>query len=179
MITIKNNTIKRNKLVSLQEAKSHLRINHTREDLYIDNLITIASLEVENYLDYNVSIFEADVEVIMDGYEPKYLFNQNVNIKDIIGFDEEGFQVVGDYDLEQGADRKLYINEIPDGVVLLTFTIYTDSPFVIIPETFKQATLLIIGDLYANRQDFIVGKSMVSLRLVERLLNPYKKVILR
>jgi hypothetical protein len=177
MITIKNSQIKRNKLVSLAEAKSHLRIVHNREDLYIDNLITIATTEVENYIDFVISTYEAEVEVLTEDYEPQYLFNQKVEIKNVKGFDIDGEEVIGEYDIEQDANKKLIINSIPEGVVLLTFDISTQSPFVTIPETFKQATLIIIGDLFSNRQDHIVGKSSVSLRLVERLLNPYKNIV--
>ncbi len=180
MLTFKNNKTERKKLVSLSEAKSHLRITHNREDVYIDSLIGVASNEVENYLDFPISIYSANVEVDTIDYDPSYLFNYEVKIFSIKGFDINGVQVIGEYDIEQQVDKKLYINLIPENVVKLTFDIKTtDSPFIIIPESFKQATLITLGDLYSNRQEFIVGKSSVNLKLVERLLNPYKNVILR
>lgn len=56
--------------------------------------------------------------------------------------------------------------------------IYTiDSDFELIPLPLKNACLIIIGDLYNNRQEIIIGRSVFNTNIIERILGPYRKTV--
>lgn len=52
-----------------------------------------------------------------------------------------------------------------------------NSEFPVKPETFKQAALIYLSDLFNNRQEIVVGRSVFNTNTCERLLNPYRKTI--
>ena len=54
----------------------------------------------------------------------------------------------------------------------------TDGMDVPVPASVKAAILLLLGDLYANREGAIVGTIHTVNPTVERLLWPYRKVCL-
>jgi hypothetical protein len=57
----------------------------------------------------------------------------------------------------------------------VTFNIKSD--FDVIPDALKIAALLIIGDLFNNRQEIVIGRSVFNNDLINRVLAPYKKYV--
>ena len=59
-------------------------------------------------------------------------------------------------------------------VYVAGYSLPTDSPDLI-PTPIKQAVLLMVGDMYENREETVVGQTVATLPLTaERLLTPFQ-----
>ena len=163
--------IEENFLITLSEAKKHLRILHNREDDYITSLIPVVSQMVEEAIDRTIV-----------GKELRFSSLKNT------------CYYLGDYNIASIDSVKLYwesaLVEVTEAFVLkgkiltvesqteydsieIEFTATTDYP--VIPTAFKQAALILLADFFTNRQEFIIGRSAFNTESVKRLLNPYTK----
>lgn len=61
-------------LLSLQEVKSHLRIEHSDEDLYLQDLIKVATAWVENYL--NRSLLRRKLRLVWQKTQKAIMYNK-------------------------------------------------------------------------------------------------------
>ena len=161
--------------ISLTEAKSHLRVDHSNEDDLIDILRQAAREMVENHT--NRSLITQTREITID-YFPLHLTNgwgcvplthgPVSSVTSVEYYD-------GD-DVEQTLNSSLYWVDtnsgIPKIVVKNSWPSTYDKPNAItityvagygaasdVPSPLRQAMLLILGHLYENRQQVIVSGS--------------------
>jgi uncharacterized phiE125 gp8 family phage protein len=190
-----NNSI--TELVSLAEAKEHLRIDSsfTNDDTYITTLISVSRAICESYVGFTLATNTA-LEYHMDKFpdnEVIYLY----------GVYKPGNFVINYYDnndSQQVLSNTLYnvdTRSIPTRVFLKennSFPSTSDSiPSAIkidlaagptvaqeLPRPIYQAILLTIGHLYENRQNVIVGggKPYDVPQTAEHLMNPYRVVVI-
>ena len=158
-------------LVSLTEAKEHLRIGHTDDDTYITRLTQAAQIVCENLtgMDFtpNSYIFSCDT------------WDQTKEIPNVSGVrtivsiaykDKNGILTTlnsSDYYLGTGSQRsrialvdgKSY-PELYDGIQNIRITINTQATWgaMGLNMVAKQACLITIADMYENRQSVIVGR---------------------
>jgi uncharacterized phiE125 gp8 family phage protein len=173
--------------ISLAEAKSHLRVTHSDDDTYISTLISSARRAVEQ--SYDVSLLQQSWSYFQDRWPaasfivlPKFPV---LSISDIFIF--------GDDDVAATLNHAHYYLDAasrPARVILRdgrSFPIAGRSANGIeikivagfgalasaVPQTIRQALLIIIADWYASRGDVDAGALPLS---AQSLLTPYRQV---
>lgn len=189
--------------ITLAEAKAHLRVDadDDAEDALITSLITAARQHVEDVCEraillqswtlrldafprvchpYTLPAFRGDDRIFLPGGLVSEV--TSVKYKDVDG-------------IEQTLDAGAYVANLPadparifpaygaawptarqqrEAVSVLYQVGYADAGDV--PAALKAAMLLIVGDLYANREASVAGQPMTDNRALARLLLPYKRI---
>jgi len=174
--------------VTLTEALEHLRVEDDADNTYITNLITAARQTAEEYTHrqlitatytYYLNKFYSRIELPRPKLQSvttlKYYDtsgNQQTLTEDtdytVVTSSEPGY-IVPYYCTSWPSTR-----DIPD-VIEIIFKAGYGNAASSVPMAIKQAILLIIGDLYGNRETVITGTIISKFpRTVESLLNPYK-----
>ena len=184
--------------ITLGEVRTHLRIEpfgsplEHPDDAYIGMCVTVAREFCEQYLER--SLATQTIRLVVDNFnETIYLPNAPIQSVDGITYvDENGVvQTVSPtiYELDS-YDNKIrlqYDQEWPnvrsqeDAVTVVYTSGYTNgaSPDTYpIPTAIKSAMLLIVGNLYENRQQDVLGNTRISFNSlplgVYNLLQPYR-----
>ncbi len=160
-------------LISLAEAKKHLRILHTREDDYINSLIPVVSQMIEESIDRTIVGKELRFRSLKSNLY--YLGDYNLESIDSVKLYNEGELVSNTEDFT--LKGKSITVEDPTGYdsIEIEFSVSTDYP--VIPTAFKQGALLLLADLFNNRQEMVLGRTVFNTNAVTRLLRPYTKYI--
>jgi uncharacterized phiE125 gp8 family phage protein len=162
-------------LVSLEEAKNHLRLDHSYDDEYLLSLIQTATDYVENYLKKSVMAklwkLVGTPEIRADGLS--YLKLPNFPILEIISvkrIHRESSQVIKRYCLEQKkAQPEICIYGDGSPIEVVYRAGYGNQPKHIPPSVF-QSVLIIAAEMYENRTIL----PMENNNLVQALLAPYR-----
>jgi len=172
--------------VSLADAKLHLRVDDTTEDTLITSIIVAARQFTEKYL--NRSLITQTWNLYLDALPSE--------IQVMYG-DIQSFTSVKYYDsdnAEQTLSDALYDEDLISNPARITRTTDQTYPEVFVrtnainieyiagygdavnvPDSIKSAMLLIIGHLYENRQNVIIGHAAVVLpKGAEYLLDQYR-----
>lgn len=177
--------------VTLTEAKAHLRVTGTDSDTLITSLIVAARQHCEAITCR--ALASATFELILDDFTDKIVLPMSpvesvTSIKytdsdsiettlmdtEYILYTSEPAVIVPDYDVSWPS-----FTEFPLGAVKIRYVAgyraaSTDANLHI-PEAIKQAILLVIGHLYENRQEYIIGQTIAKIPLAaEALLTPYR-----
>jgi uncharacterized phiE125 gp8 family phage protein len=176
-------------LVSLNEAKEHLRIGHNDDDSYITRLTHAAQIVCEHLTGANFT--PQSYAYFCDNWEQtKQVPEVSIveTIDSITYKDTSGTQTVWNtinYYLAQGSQRsrielvdgKSY-PDLYDGIQNITITLSTFPVWgktTNLNEVAKQAVLITISDMYENRQSVIVGRIASSIpRTAQFLLDTLK-----
>lgn len=153
-------------VISLTRAKEHLKVDSTVEDGYITDLIAAAIEDAENYIGANIN--EAKYQLKSNAFNNGYEFKQSPiqEITQVAYRDKAGAnQTLQDTDYELLPVDKLIskinytIANLPEVLensnqaVTIDITVgYADGK---VPKGVQSAVLLILADLYENRQDKI------------------------
>ena len=166
---------------TLAEAKAHIRIDHDYEDSYISTLIAVAYSHVQNYT--NRAIIQSIEILKLDTFQDKITIPETpvISLSSIAYNDEDGvLQAFTDYYLN---NRCLYATiEAADGFSFPTtdgtpenVVITYETGYTVIPTPIEQACLLIIGSLYEQRENHIIGVQINEIPVsAEYLLNAYR-----
>ena len=177
--------------LTLTEAKAHLRVTSTADDTLITGLIKTARQQAENFT--GRSLASATFELVMDSfpYQIELPMPPVESITSIKYKDSDGIETTW------SSSEYIFYNSEPAIITLAygksypTFTPYpigaikirfvagyraaSEDPNLHIPEAIKQALLLIIGTLYENRENIIIGQTIAKIPLsAEALLYPYR-----
>ncbi|WP_215225859.1 head-tail connector protein [Echinicola shivajiensis] len=166
-------------IVTLDEAKEHLKILHTHEDLYLNSLLYVVTDTIENELEkdlvdtsYTFSIFE-EVEVNENILFP----NSPIVAIESVKFFDNSTEIVSGFTYSN-SDEYITFSELPSDYTRIEITYkkgYEDVDDI--PTAIKQAALLQLTDLYLLRGSIVIGKTVIHLnKTVDRLLQPYRKV---
>lgn len=179
--------------VSLDEAKLHLRIDHSEEDTLIAGLIGAARRHIESAV-LSRSLVTQTWELYLDRFPAKSIIKlprpplQSVeSIKYTleggteVTFDASNYIVdnvsePGRIVLKRDASWPADVLEPVNGVKVTFVAGYGDNPEDV-PDPIKQAMLLLIGDLYENREESIVIQGLTVQRLpfgVQSLLYDFR-----
>lgn len=179
--------------VSLDEAKLHLRIDHSEEDALIAGLIGAARRHIEETV-LSRALITQTWELYLDRFPAKAIIKlprpplQSVeSIKYTLEDGSEATFSASNYIVDNVSEPGRIVLKrdaswpadtlIPVNGVKVTFAAgYGDDP-ADVPDPIKQAMLLLIGDLYENREESIVVQGLQVQRLpfgVQSLLYGYQ-----
>ena len=159
-----------NEPVSLNEAKSHLRVEHDADDDLITALIVAAREWVENYL--NRAIITQTRKLTIDRFPIYPLRLSGRPIQEITSIkytDSEGTEGTvdsGEYYLTDSGEVALDYNGQWPSVILrgpesihITYDCGYGASLSSVPQCVRQAVLLLIGTWYENREGSMLSSS--------------------
>jgi uncharacterized phiE125 gp8 family phage protein len=169
--------------LTLAEVKTHLRVTHGDDDIFISTLIASARRMIEQR--YGLAVMQQSWSVFQDQWPEDGLFDLPLfpvqSITDL--------KTYGDDDVAATIDpAHYYLDAVsrpsrlvlrrgrtvqPPGRRVNGIEIKLVAGFTSTPQTIKQALLIVIGDWYANRGDVDAGDLPLSAKL---LLTPYSVV---
>lgn len=169
--------------VTLDEAKQHLRITHSDEDAYIASLLIAAYQVAQDFCQCIIPLQTFEGKIDRFPCEIRLPRDPVVSVESIKYFDTSGVETTLDpsaYHLSKSplksTIKPAYNTSWPDtqsgfDKVTIAFTAGYAEP----PENMKAAIKLIIGELYMNREQSIVGTIVARVPLsAEYLLSPFK-----
>lgn len=171
-------------LVSLSEAKEHLRVDHSNDDTYITTLINVATDVVEEftrrklatqtwniYFDEFPPYIDLQLGIVRQIVEVKYYDQSNV-LQTLPTSDYDIDLIAKPGRIYEATGKSFPQTYERANAVKVTFQVGNSAE---VPSAFKAAILIIIGRYYENRQDVFVGTQVNELpSLVENLLTPYR-----
>jgi uncharacterized phiE125 gp8 family phage protein len=179
--------------VSLDEAKAHLRLDGTAEDALIGALISAARLHVEaatgralctQVWEEQFDAFPEDTAFV-ELPKPPLSSVQQVAWLDATGAMQQAlladFQTIapvgpfaqpGSVGPKSGKSWPTGLSEQPLSARIRFVAGYGDAASV--PAPLKAALLLVLGDLYQNREAQIVGSTVSDNATVKSLLAPFR-----
>lgn len=200
--SLKNVSIEEDLVVSLEEAKTHLRVDVDDDDDMIEAMIEAATDFVDgpgSYLgravrdqtwDYYVDTFPSLTDPNPGFVEiplPPLQEVSGVFYNDSSGAEQEFDSASYTVDSAHEPGRILLpssgswpTTDTGAGSVRIRFRAgYVDitqsPPLPMVPPTIKQAILLLVGNMYANRESVVVGTTAVQITMtVEYLLKKYR-----
>ena len=174
--------------VTLAEAKAHLRVDHADDDTLITALIQAATAHLDGWSGVlGRALITQTWSQLFDGFEtPLRLPLPAEEVDSVIYVDPDGESVTLDpetYQLRQdalgsfvepvhGADWPTPRSQT--GAVSVVFA--AGEPRSSVPHPIKAAILLMVGDLYANREGVITGTIVAENPTVSALIAPYRRV---
>lgn len=185
--------------VSLAEAKAHCRVFHSDDDGFITGLIMAAVAHLDGTDGWlGRALVTQSWEMVLDAFPRDYRIR--LPLAPVQSVDAVLYRAPDGSELTM-ADSRWYLanggegiswlslepqagwpsTQTRDGAVRVQFTAgypaTTDSPPDLagnVPEPIKAAILLMVGDMYENREERIVGATVAELPTVQRLLAPYR-----
>lgn len=173
-------------MITLEEAKTHLRVEHDDENALIETLISAAYTHAEHVT--GRSIREQTKTVVLDKFPPaaraiQLPWTPVIEITSLDYADPEGNPANIDAATLRLDGRQLYPVLMPQFGTEWPATI--DEPEAVIiaarvgyestPDDIRQALLLLIGHLYEHREAAVIGVSTTELPMgVGMLLGPYR-----
>lgn len=170
-------------MLTTAEVKKHLIVEFDDDDTYIDTLRDAAYSFAEKYTGITI-VDDEKVDYLQDFKDPITLKHTNVqSITSITYYDlNDAQQSQTDYYLDNrnpvNTLSPLYEGVWPDTNqdyenVVITY----QAGYTTIPDLINQAVLLIIGSLYEQRENHIIGVSINKIPVsAEYLLNQYRIV---
>lgn len=174
--------------ITLSEAKLHLRLEHADEDDLIKGLITSARQHVEQICE--MALMDQAWELSLDAFD-RVLWLPGGNVRQVNSIayvDIDGQQQIvpeTDY-LIDSFSRPARVAPIPPKVwpqaasrinaVLINYQVGFEASKDI-PQPLKQAMLLLISELYENREASVIGTIYTPTPNVSALLWPYRMVL--
>lgn len=172
--------------ITTAEAKTHLRIDSSDDDTYIDTLIEAARRHVESFT--NRALITQTWELYLDDFpneillpKPELVSVSSITYTDTAGASQTLSTDVYQVDTDHLPGRIFLkygqtwpaVQEIPKAVKVTYVAGYGAASAV--PQSIKTAIKILVAHWYENREPVIVGTNVASVPLsVEYLLMPYK-----
>lgn len=164
--------------VSVTEAKEHLRLTDPTENTYVSMLISAATDHAQSFL--SRALAPATYELVLDEFPADCIaipLPPLVSIESVTYIDADGATqtlAVDDYETDTVNGRVVPADAWPttkdthNAVRIRFIAGYEDAPCSI-----KAAILLLVADLYENREAFSTA-SLYENKTVKRLLWPHR-----
>lgn len=178
--------------ISLDEAKTHLRVSGTDDDTYISALIGATMQIISDYVGYPVqkSVAQFVFDSGSSGSDNVLrIMSRVLSITSVQYYDSDGNlntadylpvnNVFGNYGINISLNT-LQSNSVGDRYLVTASVGYEKAgasvdESKIFPKPMKQAGLMILGNLYDNRQDLTIGTISEEMPMNSKwMLNPYK-----
>ena len=163
--------------VTLGEAKDHIRVDYTDDDIYITDLISVCETAVLNEVKGHIAGVGtvATSGVNLTGSGSDFL---DFKAGDIIKVDGETTRTIATVTSKTALTVTSAFTNTSSGLT------YVVEPTTVVsgklPTPLKQAVLLMIGFLYNQREPVIVGASIIKLPYtLEYLIAPYKTWVVK
>ncbi len=163
--------VKTNYIISLAEAKAHLRVDTTDEDAYITQLLKAAVQAAETYINKDIAL---TTNTLVLNYFAGYSVEVDEgHLKEINSFKDANNNSIAYGDLcVYDSSFKFYLNQSIDiQNVTLVFTTGFNSDTL--PPLIRQAIYVKLADLYDSQRSSIQFNTMQNARVFETLLNPF------
>jgi uncharacterized phiE125 gp8 family phage protein len=189
--------------ITLAEAKTHLRVDAdaAAEDALISGLITAARQHVEDVCERAVLLqswtlrLDAFPRVCLGDVRASERGDDRIFLPGGLVSEVTSVKYTDSDGIEQTLGTGAYIANLPsdparispaygidwptarkqrESVTVVYKVGYADAASV--PAALKAAMLLIVGDLYANREASVAGQPLTDNRALARLLLPYKRI---
>ena len=172
--------------VTLTEAKAHMYVDTTDDDTLITTLITSARLYAENFTrrafitqtitaryDYFPCFFEVEKPPLASVSSINYLDTTgNSTLLAASGYDVDIYATPARITQAYGTTWPSTRADVPNTVTVVYIAGYGVGSAV--PETIKQAILMMIGHWYENRESTSQNMTVIDVPMgVESLLMPY------
>lgn len=165
--------------VTTADAKAHLRVTDTAEDDLITALVLAAQAHVENVLGRPLTA--ETWEQSQDGFPGGaiQLLKQPVTAVTSLKYDVDAVETtmdVADYRLDLVSGRVWSDASWPTADDIGSVRVRFTAGYAAVPAPLKAAVLLLVGDMYANRE----AKQATDLGdnpTVARLLFPYRMIL--
>jgi uncharacterized phiE125 gp8 family phage protein len=165
--------------VTTVEAKAHLRVTDTAEDTLITSLVLAAQAHVENVL--GAPLTSETWEQSLDGFPcgAIRLLKQPVTSVTSVKYDVNGVEATlapADYSTDLPGGRVWSRASWPTADDVASVRVRFAAGYTLVPAPLKAAVLLLVGDMYANRE----AKQATDLGdnpTVARLLFPYRMML--
>jgi uncharacterized phiE125 gp8 family phage protein len=172
--------------ITLAEAKAHLRVVSADEDALISSLVLAARERAEIYTERALlqQTWEVSLDVFPTG-DIRLPLLPLLSVVSVKYYDTDGVEQtldVSEYyeDAKSKPARIVPVSNWPatkDRPNAVTITIeagYGETADKV-PQVIKQALLLMVGDMYENREETVVGTIVSTLPLTaDRLLRPFR-----
>ena len=173
--------------VTLTEAKSHLKVDTSADDTYIESIIKAATQLSEEYT--NRFFINTVIDQTCSSFaELQTLFKSKDNDVQYVKYydSNESLQTLADTEYDKMLSYEPAQIQLADGksfpditkrndAVICRYTVGYGSAASDVPEIIKQAILLTIGNFYQNRNSVVVGRIATELpQNVKWLLDTYK-----
>lgn len=177
--------------VDLIEAKSHLKVDISTDDTYIESIIKAATQLSEEYT--NRFFIDTVIEQTCSSFNDlETLFKSKVSSVEYVKYydtdntltllDASIYNTQLQYEPSQIqlANNKSFPNFTKrNNAVVAKYTVGYGAAASDVPEIIKQAILLTIGNFYQNRNSVVIGRIATELPLnVKWLLDTYKVQII-
>lgn len=179
-----------NRPFTLAEAKQHLRVDDTAEDAYIDTLISAVTKHVQGYIGRTL------ISTTYTWKLDRFPRSQNLtfprpplqSIASIAYINQDGDSttwgstyynldtVSHPARLEPAYSESWPITRAQNNAVTVTYTAGYGDEAEDVPVDIRQGMLFLLGHLYENRQDVVVGTGFVTNvpKASEWLIDPYR-----
>ncbi|MDK2918991.1 MAG: hypothetical protein PWQ37_1724 [Candidatus Petromonas sp.] len=170
-------------IVTLEEVKGHLRVEHSDEDAYITSLIKVATEYCENFIGRFIK--QRLVEIILNEFPIKVIklpvspvceinniYYTNLN-------NEKVYINLSDYTIIPETEPPIVIHKDrwPKDVIDIPGKVRVEAKvgYELIPQSIKQSVLLLCGHFYENREAVSKKGELNELPFsISALLYPYK-----
>jgi uncharacterized phiE125 gp8 family phage protein len=174
--------------VTLASAKAHLRVDHSDEDTLIQALIDAAVAHLDGWSGVlGRALVTQTWRQTYDAFEDRLrLPMPAASVTSLTYVDADGLTVtlaveayvlltdaLGSF-VEPAHGLTWPGTRDQSGAVAVTFT--CGEPGSSVPAPIKAAILLMVGDLYANREAVVTGTIVTSNPTVDALIAPYRRV---
>lgn len=163
--------------VTLQEAKSHLRIDFSSDDDYIQALISVARDYAEGL--QRRSIVSQTIELALNCFSPCIRLPRGpVQSIESVKYTQADGSVItipsASYMLTSSDDviPLPYGSSWPCGMLIPAdgVKIRYQAGYEVVPPATKQALLLLIGHWYENREEVVIGKTALEMPMAAKSL---------
>jgi len=160
--------------ITLEQAKDHIRVDHTDDDIYITELIDVCQASILNEIAGIIvgkGTVTTDGSTALVGGDSSFL--DQVKVGDTIKVTGETSRTIATVT----SDTALTVTSaFSTSVSSLSYRI-TPSPLEsgVLPWPLKQAILIMVGHLYNQREPVLIGTSGVKIpNTLDFLIAPYK-----
>lgn len=172
-------------LVSLIDAKAHLKVRHNDEDDLIEAYIAAAQSHIDGPDGWlGRAIGEQDLELRLNSFactDIKLPFPEILGVTSIKYLDDTGVEQTmdeADYEHYGRIVAPVWGGSWPTpGTGRERVRIRYSAGYEVLPDAIKAAVLLMVGDLYKSRETFVTGTVSAAVPMsmtVERLLQPFR-----
>lgn len=172
--------------LDLAEVKEHLRVTAADEDTMLESLIIAARERAEIYTER--ALIQQTWAVYLDAFpagEIRLAMPPLLAVSTVTYYDADGVEQTLDAaefyaDNKSKPARLVPVNSWPatqcrPNAVAITYTAGYGAAAIAVPQVIKQAMLLMVGEMYENREETVIGTIVSSLPLTaERLLRPFR-----
>jgi len=176
--------------ISLAEAKSHLRVDHSDEDTHIQLLIDAATTYLDGYTGIlGRCLVSQTWDLYLDEF-PTCEPSIQIPLSPLIAVSSVTYtDTAGDPQTVDSDDYTVDTITPPGWVVpdssfswpatmdaVNAVKVRFVAGYSSVPAAIKAAMLLMVADLYENREPVIIGQTVNETRAVQSLLAPFRRV---